>query len=306
MTPLLAPGVSVIERGWLSANQVVCLGADDSAVVDSGYCTHAPQTVALIRQALGGRPLDRLLNTHLHSDHCGGNAELQAAWPEVRTWIPPGQADAVRAWDDTALSYAPTGQQCPRFRMDGVLVPGHTVTLADREWEIHAARGHDPHAVILFEPQSRTVLSADALWENGFGVVFPELEGLDAFDEVGDTLDLIERLDPAVVVPGHGRVFTDAGAALARARSRLAQFRAQPERHLRHALKVLVKFKLLELQRIETAAFCQWGAATPYVADMHRRHGGEQPFDAWFTALVDELVAVGAASRAADEILDSA
>ena len=39
------------------------------------------------------RPLDLLLNTHLHSDHCGGNAALQARHPGVRTLIPPGQAE---------------------------------------------------------------------------------------------------------------------------------------------------------------------------------------------------------------------
>jgi glyoxylase-like metal-dependent hydrolase (beta-lactamase superfamily II) len=44
--------------------------------------------------------------------------------------------------------------------------------------------GHDPHSVILFEPVSRVLISADALWERGFGVIFPELEGVEAFDEV--------------------------------------------------------------------------------------------------------------------------
>jgi hypothetical protein len=32
------------------------------------------------------------------------------------------------------------------------------------------------------------LISADALWENGFGVVFPELEGDDAFAIVAATL----------------------------------------------------------------------------------------------------------------------
>jgi hypothetical protein len=35
---------------------------------------------------------------------------------------------------------------------------------------------------VLFEPQGASI-SADALWENGFGVVFPELEGADAFEK---------------------------------------------------------------------------------------------------------------------------
>lgn len=305
MTPHLPPGLTVLERGWLSANTLVFTQGDDCAVVDSGYCTHADQTVELVRHALGGRPLARLLNTHLHSDHCGGNAALQTAWPGVRTFIPPGDAAAVRHWDETVLTYAATGQLCPRFSIDGLLHPGETVPLAGRDWQIHAARGHDPHAVVLFEPDSRTLLSADALWENGFGVVFPELEGVDAFDEVGETLDLIENLRPAVVVPGHGRVFTDVQGALARARSRLAQFTGQPAKHLRYALKVLVKFKLLELQRVSQPALREWAQSTPYVAGMHEQHGGGLPMQDWLGGLVDELVKSGAAAREGDDVVNA-
>ena len=76
------------------ANNILFHGQRQTALVDSGYCTHAEQTLALIREALGGRPLDLLLNTHLHSDHCGGNAALQSAYPDVETLIPPGLAAA--------------------------------------------------------------------------------------------------------------------------------------------------------------------------------------------------------------------
>src|SRR4029434_4296011 len=95
----------IFERGWLSANNVLFKGREQTAVVDTGYLTHAPQTVALIEGALGGRPLDLLLNTHLHSDHCGGNEALQQRFPALRSFIPPGEAEAVRAWDEDALSF---------------------------------------------------------------------------------------------------------------------------------------------------------------------------------------------------------
>jgi glyoxylase-like metal-dependent hydrolase (beta-lactamase superfamily II) len=57
-----------------------------------------------------------------------------------------------------------------------------------RAWEVHAAPGHDPHSIILFDPISRTLISADALWENGFGIAFPELAGEPSFGEVAATL----------------------------------------------------------------------------------------------------------------------
>src|SRR5512140_2810712 len=137
----LPPGITVFERGWLSANNVLFHGAGRTALVDSGYATHSGLTVALVGQALDGRPLDLLLNTHLHSDHCGGNAALQRAYPGLRALIPPGQAQAVAQWDTVALTYATTGQQCERFRFDALLVPGTEVRLGDADWQVHAAPG---------------------------------------------------------------------------------------------------------------------------------------------------------------------
>lgn len=270
------------------------LGPDAVAVIDSGYCTHAEQTLALVAQAADGLPVQRLLNTHLHSDHCGGNAALQARHPGLETWIPPGQAAAVRSWDPMALSYEPAGQLCPRFDFQHLLQAGDVMALGGLEWEVHAAPGHDPHAVILFEPGTRTLISADALWQNGFGVVFPELDGAGAFEEVAATLELIESLAPLAVIPGHGSVFTDVTAALERARSRLAAYRADPRRHAAHAAKVLLKFKLLELQRMPIEAFAAWAQQTPYFRLVHEKWFPDRELRAWLFTLIRDLVQSGA------------
>ena len=93
--PFQTLGLQVLQRDWLSSNQIVFRGpvgpAGDAVpdqagvVVDTGYSAHADQTVALVETALAGRPLGRILNTHLHSDHCGGNQALQQAWGQQ--WV---------------------------------------------------------------------------------------------------------------------------------------------------------------------------------------------------------------------------
>jgi len=292
----LPAGLTVLERGWLSSNNILIQGASGTALIDSGYHTHAPQTLALVQAALQGRPLDMLINTHLHSDHCGGNAALQAAYPKLRTLIPPGQAALVRDWDPYALSYTPTGQHCPRFTFDDVLQPGTDLRLGDALWQIHAAPGHDTHSVILFEPQSRCLISADALWQRGFGVVFPELDGAQAFDDVAATLDVIEALQPLTVVPGHGTPFTDVAQAIGVARQRLASFVASPPKHIQYAAKVMLKFRLLEAQRITRADLLAWAHGTPYLTHLFAQQFGDAPFAQGLDALVSELVRSGAAT----------
>jgi glyoxylase-like metal-dependent hydrolase (beta-lactamase superfamily II) len=295
--PPLPSGITVFERGWLSSNNILLVGQKSCALVDTGYVSHAEQTLLLVKTALAGRRLDTLVNTHLHSDHCGGNAALQNSFPDVATLIPPGLSQHVRTWDSHALTYIPTGQSCPQFQFTEVLMPGTEIVLGDLTWQVHSAPGHDPHSMILFEPVSRVVLSADALWENGFGVVFPELEGSDGFDDVGQTIDLIESLTPKTVIPGHGPVFSNIETAIATARKRLASFVANPAKHVSYAVKVLLKFKLLEAQCVELPQFTAWALATPYFKAIHRKHFLDADFSQWIDQLILELVKSGAAHR---------
>lgn len=283
-------GIKVLERGWLSANNIVLMDDASAVLIDSGYVSHAPQTLALVQHALDGRPLDHLLNTHLHSDHCGGNHALQVAYPQLQTWIPPGHADAVANWDEVALTYKPSGQECPRFQFQKVLQPGSNVELAGVSWQVHAAPGHDPHSIILFEPVQRTLISADALWQFGFGVVFPELEGIAAFHEVAQTLDLIESLDPIWVIPGHGSPFRDCRQALEFARQKLNGFVKNPTKHAKYGAKVLIKFKLLDWQEIDKASLMAWVQKSQYLQALQKLNSPGQPLTEWLDMILCDLV----------------
>ncbi|PUA17985.1 MBL fold metallo-hydrolase [Glaciimonas sp. PCH181] len=297
---LLPPTMHVLQRGWLSSNNILFLGREQTALIDSGYHTHAQQTVALAGQVLQARPLDLLLNTHLHSDHCGGNAALQQAY-KCRTFIPAAEAAKVRDWDQAALGYIATGQQCDRFGYDALLQHGDEIMLGDMMWQALAAPGHDPHSLIFYCPEQRILISADALWENGFGVIFPELDGESGFAEARATLEMIAALDVAVVIPGHGRPFTDVASALTVAFSRLDYLSADPVRNAQNALKVLLKFSLLERQQLSLAEVTQFVATTPLIMSTNQRH--LQRTDAELTAwLIAQLVRAGAA-RLDGEIL---
>jgi len=302
-------GLRVFERGWLSSNNVLihpAHGERGAVLVDAGHVNHAAQTVALVGHALGETPLARIVNTHLHSDHCGGNAALQRAFGAQAT-VPPGHAEELRRWDEAALSYRATGQRIERFDFADTSSPGTPLVAGGREWQVLAAPGHDPHSVLLFDAGSGLLLSADALWENGFGVVFPELVGEPAFDDVRATLEMIAALPVKLVVPGHGAPFNDATAALQRARVRLAGMQAQPAKHAAHALKVLLKYHLMEERRQALPDLLDWVEATPLTSELWMRFAprGLASLRDWTMQALEELAARGVVRREGEVVVDA-
>lgn len=261
-------GADVLVRGWLSANSIVFRGTARAAatVVDTGYATHAEQTEALIGRLLDGAPLGSIVNTHLHSDHCGGNAALKSAWPGAQIIAPHGYRATIDPWSDSQLSYLETGQYCPVFGADSFLRAGATIELGERFWEAHAAPGHDPDALMFFEPIERVLISGDALWEHRLAIIFPELVGQDGFGPAMQTLDVIDRLKPRVVLPGHGMPFSNVRAALNRSRRLIAQLSAAPDRHRAHSARALAMFHMLEARRMPRLELAEWMAATPVFA----------------------------------------
>ncbi len=270
-----ALGLTVLERGWLSSNNIVFRSAPGVAatVVDTGYDSHAGQTRQLVAAQLGGEALGRVVNTHLHSDHCGGNAALAAAWP-CEVWVPQASFDAVCRWDESALTFAATGQRCQRFPAHRAIAVGERLRLGRFDWDVVAAPGHDADALMFFQPDTGVLITADALWEDRLAIIFPELVGDSGFREALGALAVIERLAPKIVIPGHGRPFTEVGRALAASRRRITQFEADPARHRTYAERALTMFHMLERRSRGRSDLIAWLATAPIF-----QHMGATPGD---------------------------
>lgn len=289
----LPESVRVIPRGWLNCNQVVLLDEDAGhVVVDSGYCTHAPHTVEKVAAALAGAPLARLVNTHCHSDHIGGNAAIVERFA-CRVTIPVGEAPEIEDWSRQERWNAYVDQEARAFRYDDTIAPGESFRAGGRVWEAFAAPGHDMEALMFFDPQDGILMSGDALWEKGLGFVWPH-EGANPFAAAAlETLEHIERLRPRVVVPGHGEPFDDVAAAIGRARSRLLAFAADPLKTARHMAKVMFVFSLLHRGSIAAAEVDAYVKRVPCYADLNARFlGGD--LATLGSRIAAELAAAGA------------
>jgi glyoxylase-like metal-dependent hydrolase (beta-lactamase superfamily II) len=258
----------VFERGWLSSNGVLFYDAPGQyTLVDSGSAAHVSQTLALVDEAVGSGRLVRIVNTHLHSDHCGGNAALQARW-HCDVYVPEWSEHDVEHWCPSGLSYAYTGQHCERFVARGVVKAGETVTLGGNPWRSIGAPGHDHKALMFFHPATRLLLAGDALWQERLAVVFPELARETGFAEVAATLDCIEALQAAWVVPGHGPPFSKIAVAVEASRRRLRHFMISPSAHAQYSARSLVMFHLLQHRTVAVHELADHIASTPVFQDI--------------------------------------
>ncbi len=274
------------------------LAPRDNVLIDSGYCTHREKTLELLGGpgGLDRQPLERLINTHCHSDHMGGNSAIASAYG-CRVTIPAGEVKNVQPWTPQSVWMAQFDQKADPFRFDDTLRAGDTFEGGGFEWEAHAAPGHDMDALVFFEPMNRILVSGDALWENGMGFVWPE-EGANPYIAAAhETLATLERLNPAIVIPGHGKPFFDARGAIARLREKLAAFERDPAKNARHVVKVMFVFALLDRQQMALADVPRYLAGVACYRELAARFLGTPP-EALAEWLVADLQRSGAVTLA--------
>ena len=141
------------------------------------------------------------------------------------------------------LSYA--DQEAERFAWDAVIAAGETVSLSGEAWEAIATPGHDMGSLVLFSPKLRVLISADALWENGFGFVVPQAIDPRPLAAQRASFKRLAELDVALVIPGHGPMFTDFSGALKRASDKLEAFAADDMRIVRNVVKGMFIYSLM-------------------------------------------------------------
>lgn len=233
----IADGVFVIPDGRvpLVPNIGVVVGEHSALVVDTGM---GPRSGAVVREIAdglaGGRRL-LLTLTHFHPEHGYGAQEFGDATivynrqqrDEFRQKA-AGYLDTFRGLG-AEVAHELEGVEFvdPQIVYDDQLeidLGGKVVRLQT------CGAAHSRGDQVVFLPAERILFAGD-LVENRFFPIFPFFPPYDT-DVDGDrwieTLKVLEALDPAIVVPGHGEL--DGAALIATNREYLEHLRSETER----------------------------------------------------------------------------
>jgi len=247
------------------------MGREGNVLIDSGYCRDKALTLSRVDEVLAGQPLHWLINTHCHSDHMGGNAAIRTA-SGCRISIPRDEAPLIDAWDDRALWLSYAGQRCDRFSFDDTIVSGQMFEWGNLQWRAISAPGHDMAALMFFCEETGILISGDAFWQHGFGIVLPGADRMHRLAATRATLETIADLRVRLVIPGHGDPFTDIGPALERSWQRLDSFERHELRMVRHVLKVMFMFSLIDRRRLAVGELDAYLASVPLYADFNQQY----------------------------------
>ncbi len=240
----IAPGVL-----WLRMPLFVALPwinvwalADGAAwtIVDSGI--HSPKTIqawqSAFAEGLRGRPVRRVLATHMHPDHCGMAGWLVDQF-NARLWMTRLEyfscrtmtADTGRPAPRTAIEfYTGAGWDEPaieryrrKFGSFGELIyplpesfhriaDGETLLIGDNEWTVVVGNGHSPEHACLYCPALRLLIAGDQVLPkiSSNVSVYPTEPDANPLADWLNSLSAIERRipDDVLVLPAHNSPFT--------------------------------------------------------------------------------------------------
>ena len=176
-------------------------GRPDVLVVDPGF---EPDLILAYLRDEGLTPA-AILNTHGHSDHIAGNAELKRSFPEAPVII--GAGDEPMLGDPNLNLSAPFGFAVTSPPADRTVREGDRLALAGLELDVFEIPGHSPGHVAFLLRQEAMVLGGDVLFRGSIGRT--DLPG-GSFEQLRDGIHakLFTLPDKTVVYPGHGPVTT--------------------------------------------------------------------------------------------------
>lgn len=151
-----------------------------------------------------GRKLTTIFVTHGHGDHFFGSERLIARFPGARVVTTPGIVDFIDAHFDEGVKTftAYFGDEVAKTALRPSPLDGDVIRLEEHELRVVEVPGGDiAPAAVLHIPALDAVVAGDVAYNQIHQML--ALGGPAEWDKWIESVGIIERLDPTIVVAGH-------------------------------------------------------------------------------------------------------
>jgi glyoxylase-like metal-dependent hydrolase (beta-lactamase superfamily II) len=267
---------------------LVLLHGRECALIDSGFVGHVEETVRWVHERTDH--LARVVNTHWHADHVGGNAEFRHREAFVTGSLPDAEALARR--DPGCCQMVYFDQPSPAYSIDEVVGDGDVVLLGDEPWQVVATPGHTPGHLALWHREERLLAVGDALTDFDIGMVNIALDGPEAARAALHSIERLTELGPRVLLPAHGPIPTNTVECLFHARRRARRLVDDYDGALWYFARRVFSYQLMLRDGMPLADVEPYLRVRPWLVDAARLLRRER--DSFIEELVDSMLRSGA------------
>ncbi len=198
----VVPGIYMVAGadGFGGGNMSLLVGDDYIAMIDDGVVPLAPTLLSHIVET-AGRPINFMINTHVHGDHVGGNAYFA----ENGTVIFAHDNIRKRLIEDSGPAGGDGGLPVITFG-DGV-----TFHLNGLEAQVfHIPQAHTDGDAAIFFADVNVIHTGDVMFHNMFPFIDLDSGGTVAGYIAGQKMLISMADDETKIIPGHGTLATKA------------------------------------------------------------------------------------------------
>ncbi|KAF1043493.1 MAG: hypothetical protein GAK35_02190 [Herbaspirillum frisingense] len=184
-------------------SSVLVSGEHEAILVDAQFGKReAQQVVEKIRAS--GKTLSTIYISHGDPDFYFGLETIHAAYPDARIVATAQTVEHIRQTVQGKLAYwgPKLGDNAPAATIIPEVLKGRTLTLEGRKLEITGLDGPQPERSFVWIPSLKAVVGGVVV-EGKLHVWTADTQSLKSRKDWLSTLDRIEKLHPAIVVPGH-------------------------------------------------------------------------------------------------------